>query len=371
MKRGLSVAFVLIVVLLLGVTAHAEKKAYCLSAVSSAVNSRQQSPIAGYADMPTGESSDDGRDVQKIYFAEGTLITIDDSCFPDDGSDLVTFDFPWIPGAPVRIDRRFLVPAEAYQKVYEPPKMAIDNREAMFASPWDNDHTIVTVLEPGEEAVIIAVIGSQFLVNVDGACGYIRQDAGPFKQHRYTYAGTHESGRVYDLKLVYYEPFFESAEKAGADERPADGIDEETAVACALAYARERTSYDKYLSEGYRLNTSARLNYAHRNSALGVTWQVIIYGDFYTGIPIESAFFVSFDDPDKTALLLPTDIEKTVLAPPLDQMTEEHWQMLRRRFGEDIRERYVYYFFEVSIKTGEVIMDEIFIDTPYSRIALF
>ena len=69
MKRGLSVAFVLIVVLLLGVTAHAEKKAYCLSAVSSAVNSRQQSPIAGYADMPTGESSDDGRDVQKIYFA--------------------------------------------------------------------------------------------------------------------------------------------------------------------------------------------------------------------------------------------------------------------------------------------------------------
>ena len=54
--------------------ANAEKKEYCLSAMPSVVNSRQQRPITGYVYMSGGRSSDDktlGIDEdQKVYFAE-------------------------------------------------------------------------------------------------------------------------------------------------------------------------------------------------------------------------------------------------------------------------------------------------------------
>ena len=307
----------------------------------------------------------------KVYFAEGTSVFVDNSMNVENEDHSVFAELPGLSGTIVRIDKSHLILPEDYDKVYEPPKMIINYREAVFESPYNSNHKIIAVLEPGDEVEIKAIINNEFLIYLNGEYGYIRQDGGFFKKDGYTYAGSPDSKNQYDSTLFYHEPYFQNADSSILNNFP-EYIDEAMAIDYAMAYLEKYMDIDQLQSEGYSLKTYARLNSAHFNSPLGLTWQIIFYGNNQERFMGPSTMFVDFDNPNNTIIVLPIDLLPDISLPcSMLLMTDEDWSQIKNALGDDIQDRFVYFMVEVSAYTGDVIIYDTLLDTPYGRIAIY
>lgn len=298
-----------------------------------------------------------------VFIPEGTQAYVfDNKTVNEDGVEYMSVAFPCMEDLRIYVPKYCIRSFEECFDAYDPPVIKAFSREAVFSGLQRQDHSVASVVNPGDLAVVIAAFENDLLVQVNGVYGFVRQEALVNTLNGFMCS---ESGRrVYDHKLKYYELAF---------------IPSSYSAECIIsAEEAKRIASDMMQSLWFNMinipiqfsdiSVEVRLNESHASGELGKTWQVLFYGRRNVNDPREQQYYLAMADPENTVILLP---ERGALsAKSIGDMEIEDWDIARDLYGLDIEDRYVYFIVEVSTLTGTAVIVQSFVDTPVGRIAV-